>query len=152
MVDGQTGALVVVQYHVVEGLKRNLEFVTIPHHFAKERSVMVQIQKQRNAMNSHAIKVSTEVGQLNTQLILLTSCKCEVLIINELCRYHIASFVNFFEVKPLATYILDNQLVAMLFTDKYCRLTWANSVSMHVVITCFLDGCDAFGHIHMYQG
>ena len=43
MVDGQTGALAVVQYHVVEGLKRNLEFVTTPHHFAKGRSVMVQI-------------------------------------------------------------------------------------------------------------
>ena len=62
MVDGQTGALAVVQYHVVEGLKRNLEFVTIPHHFAKERTVMAHIWKQRNAMNTIAIKVSTEGG------------------------------------------------------------------------------------------
>ena len=42
MVVGQTGMLAVVQLHVVEGSKKNSDFVIIPHHPVVENGVMAQ--------------------------------------------------------------------------------------------------------------
>ena len=38
--DGQIGALIIVQSHVVEGVKRNSEFAIILSHFVEAKSVV----------------------------------------------------------------------------------------------------------------
>ena len=43
MVAGQIGMLAVVQKHVVEELKRNLEFVIIPDHPVEEKCAVAQM-------------------------------------------------------------------------------------------------------------
>ena len=58
MVVGQTGMLAVVQLHVVEGSKKNSDFVIIPLHPVVENGVMAQTKKMRNAMSLLANKVS----------------------------------------------------------------------------------------------
>ena len=49
MVVGQTGILVVVRSHVVEGSEKNLDFVIIPGHPVMENHVMGQTLIMRSA-------------------------------------------------------------------------------------------------------
>ena len=58
MVVGQNGMLAVVQSHVVEGSKKNSDFVIIPHHPVAENGVVGQTLITKSAMSPHVNEVS----------------------------------------------------------------------------------------------
>ena len=58
MVVGQTGMLAVVQSHVVEGSKKNSDFVIIPHHPVVEDGVVGRTLKMRSAVSPLVNEVS----------------------------------------------------------------------------------------------
>ena len=58
MAIGQTGMSAVVQSHVVEGSKKNSDFVIIPHHPVVEDGAMGQTLKMRSAMSPLVNEVS----------------------------------------------------------------------------------------------